>query len=239
MKKALIIGASSGMGKALAEILTKNDYKTGITGRRVELLQSIQNLHPDKIVFRQIDVQEVSSLEFICNEIVNELGGLHLLVISAGIGEENKSLDFSIDDDVIKTDILGFTSLANWGMRYFKNQGYGHLVNISCSIAGIRGNGQAPSYSATKAFQINYLEGLRLNAYKCGISIDVTDIRPCFVNTDMAKGEGLFWVAPVEKAAQQIFLAIKRKKKAAFITKRWLVLGSALKILPYSILKKL
>jgi short-subunit dehydrogenase len=100
-------------------------------------------------------------------------------------------------------------------MNYFKKQGHGHLVNIS-SIAGLIGNGEAPSYNATKAFQINYLEGLRLNAYKSRVNIHVTDVRPGFVDTDMAKGDGLFWVAPVEKAAQQIFTAIKRKRKVYY-----------------------
>jgi short-subunit dehydrogenase len=123
-------------------------------------------------------------------------------------------------------------------MNYFKKQGHGHLVNIS-SIAGVRGNGEAPSYYATKAFQINYLEGLRLNAYKSCVDIHVTDVRPGFVDTDMAKGEGMFWVAPVEKAAQQIFNAIQKKKKIVYVTKRWRMIGFLLKIMPYSILKKL
>jgi short-subunit dehydrogenase len=123
-------------------------------------------------------------------------------------------------------------------MRYFKEQGYGHLVNIS-SVAGIRGNGIAPSYNATKAYQINYLEGLRLNAYKSKKNIYVTDVRPGFVDTAMAKGDGLFWVALVEKAAQQILDAIKRKKNIVYITKRWRLIGYILKLLPYSVLKKL
>jgi short-subunit dehydrogenase len=67
----------------------------------------------------------------------------------------------------------------------------------------------------------------------------VTDVRPGYVNTDMAKGEGMFWVAPVEKAAQQIFNAITRKKKIVYITKRWRIIGLLLKIMPYSILRKL
>jgi short-subunit dehydrogenase len=123
-------------------------------------------------------------------------------------------------------------------MNYFKKQGHGHLVNIS-SVAGIRGNGLAPSYNASKAYQINYLEGLRLNAYKSKSTIYVTDVRPGFVDTEMAKGDGLFWVSPVEKAAEQIYTAIKQKKNTAYISKRWKLIGYLLKIIPYSILKKL
>ena len=238
MKKAIVIGATSGIGKSIAEILVQHGYTVGVTGRRVEMLQSLKEKNPDKICYYQMDVQDVSAIESICNNLVNELGGLDLFIISAGIGDENKMLDFSIENNVIKTNVQGFTCLADWGMHYFKKQGYGHLVNIS-SIAGLIGNGEAPSYNATKAFQINYLEGLRLNADKSGAEIYVTDVRPGFVKTEMAKGEGLFWVALVEKAAQQIFTAIKRKRKVVYITKRWRMIGFLLKIMPYEMLKKL
>jgi len=238
MKKAIVIGATSGIGKSITEILIQNGYEVGITGRRVDRLQSLKEKNPDKIHYCQMDVQDVSAVESISNNLVHQLGGLDLFIISAGIGDENKSLDFSIENNVIKTNVQGFTCVADWAMNYFKKQGHGHLVNIS-SIAGLIGNGEAPSYNATKAFQINYLEGLRLNAYKSGVDIHVTDVRPGFVDTDMAKGEGLFWVAPVEKAAQQIFTAIKRKRKVIYITKRWRMIGFLLKIMPYSQLRKM
>jgi len=238
MKKAIVIGATSGIGKSITEILIQNGYAVGFTGRRVGMLQSLKEKNPDKIHYCQMDVQDVSAVESICSNLVHQLGGLDLFIISAGIGDENKSLDFSIENNVIKTNVQGFTCVSNWAMNYFKKQGHGHLVNIS-SIAGLIGNGEAPSYNATKAFQINYLEGLRLNAYKSSIDIHVTDVRPGFVDTDMAKGEGLFWVAPVEKAAQQIFTAIKRKQKVVYVTKRWRMIGFLLKIMPYAMLKKL
>ena len=238
MRKAIVIGATSGIGKSISEILIQNGYAVGVTGRRLEMLQSLKEKYPKQMCYSQMDVQELSSIESICNKLVHQLGGLDLLIISAGIGDENKMLDFAIEKKVIKTNIQGFTCVADWGMNYFKKQGHGHLVNIS-SIAGLMGNGEAPSYNATKAFQINYLEGLRLNADKSGAEIIVTDIRPGYVDTDMAKGDGMFWVAPVEKAAQQIFTAIKRKKKVVYITKRWRIIGIILKIMPYSLLRKL
>ena len=202
------------------------------------MLKILEKKHGGKILSMKMDVQDLSSIESICNELVIKLGGLDLLIISAGIGEENKLLDFSIENNVIKTNVQGFTCVADWGMNYFKKQGHGHLVNIS-SVAGIRGNGLAPSYNSSKAYQINYLEGLRLNASKSNSSIHVTDVRPGFVHTAMAKGDGLFWVSPVEKAAEQIYAAIKRKKKVVYISKRWRLISYILKAIPYSILKKL
>ncbi len=99
-------------------------------------------------------------------------------------------------------------------------------------MAGIRGSRQAPSYNATKSYQINYLEGLRQKSIKTKKPIYVTDIRPGLVDTKMAKGEGLFWIMPVEKVAKQIFKAIKNKRKVAYVTKRWGVIGRFLKIIP-------
>ena len=237
MKKAIIIGATSGIGKSLAELLLREGYEVGVAGRREELFQSIKTKETGRIVFQKMDVQDLPTLEPICNELERQMGGLSLLIISAGIGEENENLSFDIENDIIKTNIQGFTCLADWAIRHFKKQGYGHLVNIS-SIAGIRGNGIAPSYNATKAYQINYLEGLRINVKGYGSSITITDVRPGFVDTAMAKGEGLFWVASVQKAAEQIFEAIRQKKQVVYITKRWRMIALFLKVIPFSILKR-
>ena len=238
MKKAIVIGSTSGIGKSITEILIQNGYAVGVTGRRLELLKSLKEKNPEKICYCLMDVQSIESVESLCNDLVDQLGGLDVLIFSAGIGDENKMLDFSIENHVIKTNIQGFTCVADWAMNYFKKQGNGHLVNIS-SIAGLMGNGDAPSYNATKAYQINYLEGLRLNADKSNANIFVTDVRPGYVDTEMAKGDGRFWVSNVEKAGQQIYTAIKRKKKVVYITKRWRIIGFLLKIMPYSLLRKL
>ena len=238
MKRCIIIGATSGIGQALAELLLQNDYMIGVTGRREMLLDTLKEKNPDRVFVKRMDIQDLFAIEVSCKELVDQMGGLDLMIISAGIGEENKNLNFEIEHDVIKTNVQGFTCLADWGMRYFKEQGHGHLVNIS-SIAGIRGNGIAPSYNATKAYQINYLEGLRINAKNFGSSITVTDVRPGFVDTAMAKGDGLFWVAPVEKASKQIYRAIKQKKQVVYVSKRWKLIGILLKLIPYSLLKRL
>ena len=120
----------------------------------------------------------------------------------------------------------------------FKNQKFGHLVAIS-SIAGIRGNRQATSYFATKAYQINYLEGLRQKVNKLKMKIYLTDVRPGFVKTEMTQGEGLFWVASVEKASKQIYNAISKKRKIVYVTKRWGIIATILKRIPNFIYDKM
>ena len=238
MKKAIVIGSTSGIGKGLAKIFAANNYNVGITGRRKELLLELNDEHPDVFKLKVLDVTDTASTIQHLEALTAELGGLDLLVISSGIGEINETLDFEIEKQTIATNIIGFTCIADWTYTYFEKQKAGHLVVIS-SVGGIRGSRHAPAYNATKAYQINYTEGLRQKAAKQKLPIFITDIRPGLVDTKMAKGEGLFWVAPVEKAAQQIFTAIKRKRKVVYITKRWRMIGFLLKIMPYSLLRKM
>ena len=231
MKKAIIIGATSGIGEGLAKILTKNNYKVGITGRRTELLEALKAQKPNDYFISSFDISNTQIIDEKLKTLVSKLGGLDLLILSSGTGDLNETLDFSIEKRTIDTNILGFTYVADWAFNYFEKQQSGHLVAIS-SIAGLRGNGVAPSYNASKAYQINYLEGLRQKASKLKLKIIVTDIRPGFVDTAMAKGEGQFWVASVNKASEQIFKAIQKKKKVVYVTKRWLIISLLLKSIP-------
>ena len=234
MKRAIIIGATSGIGKGLAEILANNNYKVGITGRRMELLSELKSQKPNSFYTKTFDISDTKIIVQNLETLTTELGGLDLLIISSGTGDLNKKLDFEIEKRTIETNILGFTCVSNWAFNYFEKQKSGHLVAIS-SVGGLRGSRIAPAYNATKAYQINYLEGLRQKAAKLKTQIFVTDIRPGFVDTDMAKGEGQFWVATVDKATQQIFEAIMDKKKIAYITKRWKLIATVLKRIPRQI----
>lgn len=231
MKKAIIIGATSGIGKGLAGLLVDNGYKVGITGRRAEFLKDLKSEKPDSYYIKAFSVVETKIVGESLDELVKKLGGLDLLIISSGTGDLNENLSFEIEKRTIDTNVIGFTCVADWAYNYFKIQKSGHLVAIT-SIGGLRGSRQAPSYTASKAYQINYLEGLRQKANKLKLPIFVTDIRPGLVDTEMAKGEGLFWIMPVEKVARQIFRAIKRRKKIAYVTKRWRLFAILLKRIP-------
>lgn len=238
MKKAIIVGATSGIGRGLAKLFIENGYIVGITGRRNDLLLEIKNECPEKYFIKSFDVTNTDIVAQQLQELVDELKGLDLLVISSGTGEINKRLDFSIEKRTIDTNVLGFTAVADWTYNYFENNKAGQIVAIS-SIAGLRGNRRGPSYNASKSYQINYLEGLKQKAYKSKLPIIISDIRPGFVNTDMAKGSGMFWVASVEKASTQIYKAIINKRKTAYITKRWLIIAIILKLVPDFLYKRI
>lgn len=238
MKKAIVIGATSGIGKGISNLLVENLITVGITGRRTNLLQEMKTEHPNFFEIATLDITEVNTIDKKLNELVKTLGGLDLLIICSGTGDLNEKLAFNIEQKTIETNILGFTCVADWAFNYFEKQKSGHLVGIS-SVGGLRGSRFAPAYNASKAFQINYLEGLRQKAKKSKMPITITDVRPGFVNTEMAKGEGLFWVAPVDKTAKQIFAAIRNKKKVVYVTKRWKLVAGLLKRIPNSLYEKM
>ncbi|MBL4578068.1 MAG: SDR family NAD(P)-dependent oxidoreductase [Flavobacteriales bacterium] len=237
MKRAIIIGATSGIGKELAVILAENEYKVGITGRRKINLEELKKTRQESFLIKSFDCSVDNNSEKL-TELVSELGGLDLLILSSGTGDLNENLDFKIENKTNQLNVIAFTEIVNWAFNYFENQGNGHLVAIS-SIAGIRGSRMAPAYNASKAYQINYLEGLRQKAKKTDKPIYVTDIRPGFVDTDMAKGEGQFWVANKTKAANQIFGLINCKKDIGYVTKRWRLISFILKVLPDWIYKRM
>lgn len=238
MKRAIVIGASSGIGRGIAKLLVENNYKVGITGRRDHLLNELKEENPDNFLAKCFDATGIVNIEKNLTELVHDLEGLDLLILSSGTGDINIGLDFEIEKMTIDLNVSGFTYIIDWAFRYFEQQGFGHLVGIS-SIAGLRGSCNAIAYSASKAYQINYLEGLRKKARKSGKNITVTDVRPGFVNTYMAKSDRLFWMSSVEKASFQIFRGIIKKKEILYVTKKWFLIALILKIVPNFIFYKM
>lgn len=228
MKNIIIIGASSGIGKSLALLYAAQGNRVCITGRRLPLLQEIQQQYPDKVSVSTFDVNILHN-DSQLDQLVKELGGLDILVYSSGVGEFNKYLDFSIEKKMIDTNVTAFTQVADWAFNYFRKQGKGSFASIT-SVAGMMGSRHAPAYNASKAYQINYLIGLRQKVRRLKLPVSFTDLRTGFVDTPMAKAEGKFWVATPEKAAKQIAAAISRKATVAYITKRWRLAGFFLKI---------
>ena len=229
-KKAIVIGASSGIGRAVAKELARNGYEVGLASRRVELLHKLQKEIPSKTVVKQIDVSKPEMAMVLLQELIKEMGGMDMIVLNSGVNTRNSELEWEKEIELINVNISGFVAGACVAVKHFGAQGSGHIVGIS-SIAGLRGSTSCPSYSASKAFVSNYLEGLRHRFSTTNVY--VTDIRPGLVDTDMGRGQpGLFWMAAAQDAARQIFQAIKAKKKVAYITRRWCIIAWLLKMMP-------
>jgi len=230
-KRAIVLGASSGIGKALAIYLSGQGYKVAIAARRGYLLKPIVRQYPNIIAFRQINVCRREQAIKRVHELKEMLGGLDLFVYCSAVGHQNQDLNWEIEKETAEINVEGFTALITAAYKLFKKQGGGHLVNIS-SIAGTRGNRFAPGYCSSKAYQIAYLQSLRHMSVKNKHNITITDIRPGFVDTPMAQGDHVFWAASPAKAALQIYKAIRQKKAFAYITKRWAIVARLIQWLP-------
>ena len=236
-RTAVIIGASSGIGEALARELDRDGWRVGLLARRLDRLEAIrQTLAPETFV-RGFDVTHPDAAGTL-ERILGELGGADLVVISAGAGHNNRDLRWALDDETVTVNVVAFMAAAQVAMRHFLERGHGHLVGIS-SLASLRGNSAGAAYAASKAFQSVYLDGLRALAKESGRPVTVTEVQPGFVETAMMKSERplpawvlRYFVASPEKAARQIFRAIQQRKKHAYITRRYALVALMARFLP-------
>ncbi len=236
-KKAIIIGASVGMGREVAKLLAADGYEVGLMARRFELLQQIQQEIPTRTYIKQIDAAQHDDAIEKLNALITEMGGLDLLVIAiTGYYDcDFESNDWHKSRPVLDVDVTGFFALARTGLNFFEQQGHGHLVGFS-SIDGLRGVAAAPAYSASKAFCSRYLEAERNKYAQRNIPITVTDIIPGWVNSkndfDYSTMPQAYWVETLQDATREIFEAIKNKVSVAYITKRWQQLAELLPHIP-------
>ncbi|MGI9532281.1 SDR family NAD(P)-dependent oxidoreductase [Lutimonas sp.] len=236
-KKAIVFGATSGIGQALSRLLVKDGYQVIITGRRKERLEALKKESPEQYIVRKHDITEVDDSKVFFEELADDMPQVDLIVHNAGIGENNFDLEWEKDLPTLETNVVGATMIYQLSYNFFKNQGFGHLVSIT-SIASLVGNRHVPAYHASKAFQSSYMESLWMKARKTKkAKITVTNILPGYVDTDIITGP-TFWMAPLDKAVNQIYTAIKKKKRKAYVTKRWRLVAMMMKILPPQILVK-
>lgn len=226
----LIVGATSGIGKRLCELYVSEGNKVGIIGRRLHLLQDLKTQYPDRVFILQHDITTTDTNSVIL-KFIEDLGGIDKLILTAGFGKLNPSVDLDTEKKIVETNVMGFIYVINAAYHYFINKGSGHIIAVT-SIAGARGNNTTLAYNASKSFQSVYLESLRLNINKERKNITVTELIPGYVATDMAKGDRIFWMASLDKAALQCKNAIDHKKERAFITKRWKLIYTILKFIP-------
>jgi short-subunit dehydrogenase len=236
-KRVIIIGATSGIGKALAEHYAKTSCRVGISGRRSHLLDEIHGHFPNHIVTECFDVQGCDNIHH-CQSLIQKTGGMDLLIYNAGFGDPSDTLDWEIEKTTYETNVKGFIETVHFAFNYFVKQGHGQIAATS-SVAANRGNGLAPAYSASKAFMSVYMEGLLMKARKMKVNIAITDIQPGFLATKMAKSNQLFWVTPVDKAVKQMTMGIEKKKWRVYISRRWRIIAWMMKRMPSRLYHKL
>lgn len=231
--KAIIVGTSTGIGRALAKKLSAEGYEVGLTGRSIERLQELQKELPGPSQTRVIDLRNSREAIHGLRNMIMALHDMDLMVINAGVLFHNEKLQWDLEEEMIKVNALGFAAAANVAADYFSQKGSGCIVGIS-SVACHRGSGRSPAYNASKAFMSNYMEGLRQRF--SATKVKVVDIRPGFIDTAMIQGrKGLFGIASPEKAADDILRAIREGKRIAYVPSWWGMVMGLFKRLPESL----
>ena len=225
-RRAIVIGASSGIGREVAKLLMKDGWTIGVAARRVDMLKEL-----DATEVEQIDVTKEDATERL-QAFISRLGGMDLFFYASGIGKQNRELKEDIELAMIQTNGMGFTRIIGEAYRYFAAQGYGHIAAIT-SIAGTKGLGPAPSYSATKAMQNVYLQALEQQAMTRGLNIHFTDIRPGFVDTALLSGDFHYpMMLKPEKVAKEIIYAIDHHRHIQVIDWKYRLLTSLWRRIP-------
>lgn len=231
MKRAVIIGASSGMGYEVSRLLLAQGYTLGVAARREDRLLALKQEAPDRVEVATIDVTADDAPGRL-RELINRLGGMDLYFHVSGIGKQNRTLTEDIELNTVNTNGMGFTRMIGEAYRYFAERGKGHIAALT-SIAGTKGLGPAPSYSATKAMQNVYLQALEQQARSRGLDIHFTDIRPGFVDTDLLKGDFHYpMMLKPQAVARDIVKAIQNKRHVKVIDWKYAILTAMWRRVP-------
>lgn len=230
MKRAIVIGASSGLGHEVAKLLLADGWQLGIAARRVERLEEFKAQASDRVEVQALDVTSDDAPQAL-EALIEKVGGMDLFFYASGVGSQNMELEPSIELDTVATNGMGFTRMIGDAYRYMAEHGGGHIAAIS-SIAGTKGLGAAPSYSATKAFQNTYIQSLEQQANMRGLNIAFTDLRPGFVATALLGGTKYPMLLKPEKVAREMVRAIKHRRHVWVIDWRWRIVTALWRRIP-------
>lgn len=236
MKQGIIIGASSGIGWELAVQLAAKGYQLGLMARRVDRLEQLADGLSGEHFIQGTDLRDAEQAQQDLQDLIDRMGNVELIVVNSGVGIKERKLDWIGGKETIDVNVRGFAAMSVTAMNYFLERGAGHLVGVS-SVASHASGGLSLTYTASKAFVSNYLEGMRSRAQHSGLPIRVTTVEPGFVKTPMVDWNA-FWMAPVDKAVAQMVKAISKQKNHVYITKRWRLVVWILELTPRWLMRK-
>lgn len=232
MNSIIIVGASSGIGRRVAEIYIRRGLRVGVAARRVEPLEQLKALAPDRVVTARIDVTAADSGERLL-ALIEENGGADTVFCVAGVGFENPDLEPERNSMIVATNCDGFTRIVDAAFRHFAATGRKGQIAAITSIAGTKGLGLAAAYSASKRYQSTYLAALDQLAHIRRIPVAITDIRPGFVDTDLLDSTKSHpMMMNVDKTAEKIVRAVDRRLRVAVIDWRWNIVVGLWRLIP-------
>lgn len=225
----------------MARLLIQDGWHVGLAARRENLLQELRDTAPERVVTACIDVTKDDCGKKLL-ALITSLGGMDLFFHAAGTGWQNRDMEPDKETATMETNVMGFTRMTGTAFRYFRDNAGGHIAVIS-SIAGTKGLGAAPSYSASKALQNTYIEALEQLSRTRRLGISFTDIRPGFVDTPLLHhspsgtemcGRQMRYpmLMQPEKVARHIIKAIYRRRHTVVIDRRWHIITMLWKLMP-------
>lgn len=235
--KAVVVGASSGIGRAIALRLIADGWTVAVAARRLDRLEELRAAAPERVTAMSLDITAPQAARQL-GPLADGMGGMDLYVHVSGHGKRNHALEPGIELQTVETNADGFCRMVGAAFSYFARHGGGHIAAVT-SIAGTRGMGAAPSYSATKAFQCSYLEALAQLARMRRLDIAFTDIRPGFVGTDFLAGCDFPMTMKTEPVARAAVKAIYRKRHVAVIDWRWRVVTALWRLIPHRLWRRM
>lgn len=230
MRTAVIIGATSGIGRETARQLALRGWRLGVAGRREAALRSLRDEFPEQVAFAVIDVTRADAPSRLAG-LIDRVGGMDLFVLCSGIGYHNMALDPDLELRTAETNAAGFVRMTAAAFRYFADRTGGHIAAVT-SIAGTKPLGAAPAYSATKRFQQAYLDALDQQARMRRLPVRFTDIRPGFVRTGLLAGRRYPMLMRKEHAARLIVRALLRRRRTVVIDWRYAWLVALWRLIP-------
>lgn len=237
IKKAVIIGATSGIGRAVAQLLWQKGVDIAIAGRRENLLADFASSKGGRVIYAPLDVTAEDAGECLAG-LAERLGGADLILLCSGIGTQNQQLDAEKELQTTATNVVGFTRMIDAAFNYFKARGGGHIAAVT-SIAGTRGLGAAPAYSATKRYQNTYIQSLAQLSNTNGFGIKFTDIRPGFVGTALLNGGSYPLLMKPDHVAHLIVRALERQRRTVVVDWRYGIVTALWRLIPRCIWERL
>jgi short-subunit dehydrogenase len=242
-KSVMITGATRGLGEGLARQFAARGYKLAITGRKAEDLESLkaalQSVSP-QVCARTLDVTDFDTVPIVLRECAEELGGLDILIVNAGVAIAARAGKGKFEQmrATIDVNLTGAIATADAAIELFREQGRGQLVGIS-SVAALRGIPGQGAYSATKAGFSKYLEALRCETYKEDISI--TELAPGYIDTDLNRSlASRPFVVSAEKGTRIMADLIEKRVSFRYVPPwPWSLVAQFMKLLPVALLRKL
>ena len=245
-QRGILLGASDGIGAALARRLAHEGYTLALLARRGDKLESLCNeinrMAGERRTWAYVhDVAEYEQAPQLLRRIVADLGGLDLVVFVAGVNYPPGGIDkynFENDRRMIEVNLIGALAWLDLVAEMFQSAGAGQIVGVG-SVAGDRGRVGNPGYNASKAGLATYLEALRNRLTRHGVN--VLTVKPGFVQTDMlkaAQGPTPFTISP-EKAAEDIWKAMKKRKQVIYTANIWRWIMLAIQHTPSFIFRRL